>query len=976
MQLRVTNIADSHRCCVSLLPDKVISTKLQTKPVDLREHIRCRSITVDDGFTVKLYKCSLQNNYWLGQNTLILNVGHSAGDDTSTIKCKVNLIQPGHATICLPIWKITKEKDYLQKLMTEMKDYVKSAKLQGLPPMSIDLSEVEKVRWPVVHFLGTILLSFIFSRPTYFQVFAPSDDIFEPSFNIINQWCQLEKGFLKQKLQINVVKGELAVMKCDVLVNATNREFDLSREMVSKALLKAAGVDLQHDCDMTIKGRKIQSTEVVVTGGYNLSAKKVFHGVLPRFKKENNIQQYESFIKNCLNTAVDLNMKSIAFPALGTGKLNYPSNTAASTMFLAVEAFASANNVGSLTEVNFVIFPADTSVLQVFEAEEHNRKKTASAGKMFDDSDVACPDFATCTVQVIGPTDKLIQETFKQIEEAFNRNGKTDQGIRSDRVAQLKASVKHGSKYPKGDIQYLQHLMNAMEDLRPDSLDRRQNMTYSSHNFPMAGTVWISEKMIKTSQLIQVRSPILYRPTEDSITKITNEGIKIFVYKADICYLSNVDCIVNPSSSKMKEIVGLTNIVLGAGEEMKKECSQYIEKHGVLREKCVCITTAGNLTHYKKILHVKAPARNEYLTIDAITENISAAIRICLSQANMDNMTSIALPPIITLGFNTVWNKDIVKTYPECVMKYSKEADMRRNIKEIHFVHTDQAEVEAIHSAFLQTIPDSYADEHIKRKDRASELLGHADMNEFHVLKTNTNTNTESLKFPISKNISHKTGKVKMYQSMPYLFPDGSENVPSNWTGMDANEMISTVVLKPHDQEYKDAVDEFKQRSTRHYDIIKVERIQNKTLHQQYIARKKLMDSINPFMHNNERKLWHGTTLDAVDGINTYGFNRGYCGKNAASYGNGVYFAVNPSYSTKTQYSTPDHNNNKRIYLCKVLVGEYVKGQRGIRVPPQKYGASRSHILYDSVVDNPSSPGMFVIFHDSQAYPEYLIVFR
>ncbi|CAC5392791.1 PARP10_14_15 [Mytilus coruscus] len=477
---------------------KVTSSELRTIPVDLRKHIRCRSITVDDGLTVRLYNCSLQNNYWLGQNTLILNVEHNAGGDTSTIKCTVNAFQHDYATIYLPIWKIAKENVNLHKLMTEMKEYFKSTNLQGLTVMSFDLSEVEKVRWPVVQFLGAILLSLDCSRLTYFQFFAPSDDIFEPSSDIITEWCQLKKGSSKQKLQINVVKGELALMKCDVLVNATNREFDLSRGMVSKALLKTAGVELQHDCDRTIKGRQIQFPEVVVTAGYNLSAKNIFHGVLPRYKSESSIQ-FEYFIKNCLNTAVDLNMKSIAFPALGTGNLIYPPNIVASSMFLVVDEFASDYNGGALTEINFVIFPADTSVLQ--------------------------------------------------IEDALNTNGKTNEGIRTDRLAQLEASYKHDSKYPKGYIQYLQRIMNAKEDISDNSLNKRQGTAYSSNTFSTPATLCINEKMVNISPMIPKRSPILYRPTQDSIVMITKEEVKVFVYKADICYLSNVDCIVNPYSS-------------------------------------------------------------------------------------------------------------------------------------------------------------------------------------------------------------------------------------------------------------------------------------------------------------------------------------------------------------------------------------------------------------------------------------------
>ena len=62
------------------------------------------------------------------------------------------------------------------------------------------------------------------------------------------------------------------------------------------------------------------------------------------------------------------------------------------------------------------------------------------------------------------------------------------------------------------------------------------------------------------------------------------------------------------------------------------------------------------------------------------------------------------------------------------------------------------------------------------------------------------------------------------------------------------------------------------------------------------------------------------------------------------------------------------------MYLAKVLVGQYCVGHASMIVPPPK-NPSKPEILYDSVVDNQSSPGIFVVFSDYQCYPEYLITF-
>lgn len=91
-------------------------------------------------------------------------------------------------------------------------------------------------------------------------------------------------------------------------------------------------------------------------------------------------------------------------------------------------------------------------------------------------------------------------------------------------------------------------------------------------------------------------------------------------------------------------------------------------------------------------------------------------------------------------------------------------------------------------------------------------------------------------------------------------------------------------------------------------------------------------------------------------------------------YGKGTYFAVDPTYSANG-YAAPDASGQKRMYLAKVLVGDYTQGKGGLITPPNK-GSGSSTDLYDSVTDNTSKPTMFVVFTDNQAYPEYLITFQ
>ena len=87
--------------------------------------------------------------------------------------------------------------------------------------------------------------------------------------------------------------------------------------------------------------------------------------------------------------------------------------------------------------------------------------------------------------------------------------------------------------------------------------------------------------------------------------------------------------------------------------------------------------------------------------------------------------------------------------------------------------------------------------------------------------------------------------------------------------------------------------------------------------------------------------------------------------------GRGVYFARDASKSIG--YASGGRGGSK-MYLARVLVGEYTRGNGQMIVPPAK-DPSRPEIIYDSVVDHPANPSAFVVFNDTQCYPKYLITF-
>ncbi|XP_056156061.1 protein mono-ADP-ribosyltransferase PARP14 isoform X2 [Lampris incognitus] len=194
--------------------------------------------------------------------------------------------------------------------------------------------------------------------------------------------------------------------------------------------------------------------------------------------------------------------------------------------------------------------------------------------------------------------------------------------------------------------------------------------------------------------------------------------------------------------------------------------------------------------------------------------------------------------------------------------------------------------------------------------------------------------------------------------------------LPKHWEPM-AEETFMKVLLQPNSREYEAVAQDFLKTAVQ-YKIRRIERVQNTHLWQAYaLCRQRIWDK-NGEADVGEKMLYHGSTAEACYCIERTKFDRSYTGKHGSLYGRGVYFAVNASYSA-TNYSPPDQSGLRRLYVARVLTGRYILGNAAMKSPPPRSTSDPSD-CFDSLVDS-QTPKMFVIFHDHQAYPEYLISF-
>ncbi|XP_074636867.1 uncharacterized protein LOC141895017 isoform X2 [Acropora palmata] len=194
-------------------------------------------------------------------------------------------------------------------------------------------------------------------------------------------------------------------------------------------------------------------------------------------------------------------------------------------------------------------------------------------------------------------------------------------------------------------------------------------------------------------------------------------------------------------------------------------------------------------------------------------------------------------------------------------------------------------------------------------------------------------------------------------------------HLPSNWSSIPSETQYKRVSLSCLSEEFKDVEKLFRKSMKRSVEILKIERVQNPFMWEKYQRMKENMLASKKTI--NEKRLFHGTSPGAVGSICKQNFDWRLHGKNATKYGEGSYFALN-SWKSDT-YATRNNKLSKFMFVAKVLVGSYTVGQSSYRRPPRKDPRNPESDLYDSCVDDTSSPSIFVLFDTDQFYPEYII---
>ncbi len=163
---------------------------------------------------------------------------------------------------------------------------------------------------------------------------------------------------MKTTGKILLMKGDLTEVDTDAIVNAANNDLQLGGG-VAGAIRRKGGDVIQEECNAI---GSIPVGGAAITSGGNLKARYVIHAASMQLGGRTASHALRSSTAHSLRIAAQKSLKTIAFPAVGTGIAGFPMEECAEIML--AEAADHLKRGSSLEKIYFVLYHA--AALEVF----------------------------------------------------------------------------------------------------------------------------------------------------------------------------------------------------------------------------------------------------------------------------------------------------------------------------------------------------------------------------------------------------------------------------------------------------------------------------------------------------------------------------------------------------------------------------------------------------------------------------------
>ncbi len=170
--------------------------------------------------------------------------------------------------------------------------------------------------------------------------------------------------------RFQLVQGDITQQDVDAIVNAANAGLQHGGG-VAGIIVRRGGPGIQVESNQWVQEHgPVDHAEPAFTSGGDLPCRYVIHAVGPVWGEGDEDAKLATAVTGSLHRADELELESIAFPAISTGIFGFPKARAAGIIFEAVNQYFAGQGYSSVSLVRLVLFDQPTldAFIQVWDS--------------------------------------------------------------------------------------------------------------------------------------------------------------------------------------------------------------------------------------------------------------------------------------------------------------------------------------------------------------------------------------------------------------------------------------------------------------------------------------------------------------------------------------------------------------------------------------------------------------------------------
>lgn len=175
----------------------------------------------------------------------------------------------------------------------------------------------------------------------------------------------LQTHIFKSGQRLELVQGDITQEQVDAIVNAANEHLQHGGG-VAGVISRKGGPQIQSESNVWVKEHgPVTYAEPAYTSAGNLPSRYIIHAVGPVWGQGDEDRKLTQAVQGSLKQARNLELESLALPAISTGIFGFPKQRAAKVILSAIEEYFENNPQASLRQVRVVLY--DSATQKAFE---------------------------------------------------------------------------------------------------------------------------------------------------------------------------------------------------------------------------------------------------------------------------------------------------------------------------------------------------------------------------------------------------------------------------------------------------------------------------------------------------------------------------------------------------------------------------------------------------------------------------------